>query len=156
MNFDNRDNLDEAKNTALGFLGRRLRTEREVRIKLSDRFSENVINEVIKDLKRVNLINDDEYVGCFVRDRLKLNPWGKNRIKLELEKRGICPEVIENNQEFQNINEEEIIKHIILKKHNEYNTSIPAEDKKLRDLLYRRGFDPDNINNTLKQFRGRH
>ena len=64
--------LDRAKSLAYRLLEYRSRSEKELaaRLKLK-KISGRVITRVISDLKRISLINDEEFARAWVRESLK-------------------------------------------------------------------------------------
>ena len=80
---------------ALFFLKFRPRSEAEVREYLAKKGAGGAqINEVIEKLKRLKFINDEEFIGFWLRRR-EARPRASRVIKLELNKLGVDKELIE-------------------------------------------------------------
>jgi regulatory protein len=146
------NDFDEAYKMSLKFLDKKLRTEEELRNMLKSRFTGTVIDEVVQKLKYYKFIDDNNYVGCYIRDRIKLNPIGRRKILLELEAKGIAACIIENNEEYKNFNEIELINVILQKKSKQYNLNDRNDKKRLVSYLCRRGFDLENIFRAIDYF----
>lgn len=85
----------KAQDTALYYLGYKMRTEAEVRKKLAEKeFSEDVIEKVMTFLAKYNYCNDKEYAIKFVKERLRLHPKGAYGLKMELRQKGIADQWI--------------------------------------------------------------
>ena len=83
------------KQRAFRYLGRRLLSENELRIKLRlKKYDENIINEIIEDLKEKNYLDDLEFANIFSSENIRNKFWGKNKVKAELMRRGINNEII--------------------------------------------------------------
>lgn len=80
---------------ALFFLKFRARSEAEVRAYLAKKGASGAkINEVIEKLKRLKLVNDEEFIGFWLRRR-ETRPRASWVIKLELKKLGVDGELID-------------------------------------------------------------
>lgn len=72
------EELQGAKQAALRFLSHRPRTEREIRDKLREKeFADEDIAATIGELKRVGLINDQQFAQMYARDALARRPAGR-------------------------------------------------------------------------------
>ncbi len=115
------------KQRAFRYLGRRLFSENELRIKLKQKkYDENIIEEIIDDLKEKKYLDDYEFANAFSSENIKNKFWGKNKIKAELIKRGI------NN---------EVILHVLSEKSpggNELQNAFELAERKYKLLLHRK------------------
>ncbi|MEJ2196096.1 MAG: regulatory protein RecX [Ignavibacteriaceae bacterium] len=83
------------KQKALGYLGRRLHSSSELRLKLiQKRYDMELINKVIEELKRTGYLNDLNFAREFTEEKARTKFLGKNKIKSELIKKGISAEII--------------------------------------------------------------
>lgn len=145
----------EAKDAALKFLSYRMRSEKEVRDKLKKKeFAEALIAEVIKDLKRVNLIDDYEFASAFIRDRISNNPRGKILLRQELWKKGIKKEIIEKalREYFKDEDKELILAKELLQKRKKRYEGLDESiaKRRLMSFLLRRGFSYDIVKQVLR------
>ncbi|MBQ8997102.1 MAG: recombination regulator RecX [Clostridium sp.] len=92
------DELSTAKNKAMNILNRTAISEKKLREKLSD-YDEDIINEVINKLKEYKFLNDKDLAKRISNDNLHLSRFGRNKIKQNLYRKGICKEDIENTIE---------------------------------------------------------
>lgn len=133
-------NFEEAKEKAVKYLVLALRTETEVRNKLKKLdVEEEVINEVLEYLKRINYIDDSKYVDAYLRQCISIPKYSKFEIKMKLIQKGIDKNLIEQKlDEFDSYNYEKSLVEKLL------NGKLKnMEPLKQKAYLYRRGF---NIN----------
>ena len=114
----------EAKNTSLRLLAKRMRTEKEIIDKLKQKkFEDSIITQTINELKRINLINDEEFVDKYINNTITLNKnYGRYALLNKLIKFGIS----------KNLANERISK--LLTDNDEYETALSAAKKKLLNL----------------------
>ena len=114
----------EAKNTSLRLLSKRMRTEKEIIDKLKQKkFEDSIITQTINELKRINLINDEEFVDKYINNTITLNKnYGRYALLNKLIKFGIS----------KNLANERISK--LLTDNDEYETALSAAKKKLLNL----------------------
>ena len=68
--------------------------------------------------EKYGYVNDEEYARAYVRDCLNLKGWGQKRISLELTKRGIDKNIIENSLPKENTEQLELIEKLLRKRRN--------------------------------------
>lgn len=145
----------ESKDAALKFLSYRMRSEKEVRDKLKKKeFARDIIDEVIGDLKRVNLLDDYEFASAWIRDRISNKPRGKTLLKQELWKKGIKEEIIEKvlKEYFEDEDEElNLAKKLLEKRKKRYeNLDKNVANRRMMSFLLRRGFSYEIVKQVLK------
>jgi len=100
-------------------------------------------NNILESLVNDKFIDEERYVGFFVRDKFKLNKWGKVKIEFALRNKQIPSELIQNHLEKIDTTEyHEVCKDLVIKKMK----SLKEEDsRKLKEKLLRfahgRGFE---------------
>ena len=88
------------KERVLEFLKYKSRSESEIRKKLfATKVNNEIIDEIINDLKRVGFINDEDFALRFCRSFINRKPAGEILLKTELRKRGISTEIIDETME---------------------------------------------------------
>ena len=135
------------KQRAFRYLGRRLLSEKELRIKLKQKkYDENIIDEIIKYLKGKNYLNDMEFANLFSNENIQNKFWGKNKIKAELMKRGVSSEIISQvlAEKFSEENDLQNAVRLAEKKYKLLNQRNPVQKKikeKLFSFLFSKGYD---------------
>ena len=75
----------KAQDTALRFLGYKMRTVQEIRQKLLEKeFAEDVIAQVLAFLEKYGYADDREYCRRYIREKLRLKPKSGYALGLEL------------------------------------------------------------------------
>ncbi|MGD8697945.1 MAG: regulatory protein RecX [Gemmatimonadales bacterium] len=146
-----------AIDAALNFLSYRQRTGLEVRRKLADRgFGETTIEAAMRRLGAVGLIDDEAFVGAYVRDRLAHRPMGIRRMVRELYVKGIPRDVaipvIEQLFEEEDTDERALAERVVAKKRLGpacEPDDRPTAKRRVRDQLLRRGFDPRVVRDVV-------
>lgn len=86
----------KGKNKALNILSKAPQSEKNIIAKLSDDFEPDVIEDILDFLKKYNFINDEDLAQRIANTNLKLNKYGKNKIKQSLYNKGIDRATIES------------------------------------------------------------
>lgn len=146
----------KAKNYALNLLSYRQRSEKEISRKMRDKgYENNIIDNTIKFLEKNKLLNDREFAKSFIRDKVNIQKWGRNRIRIELYRKGVNKELINEviEEEIEDELEYETAKKLALKK---ISTTYKKDEKrvqyrKLYGFLQRKGYKSDIISRVLSE-----
>jgi regulatory protein len=110
-------NYREALSYAMDLCSRQEKCRREMRDKLQKfNLPEELVEKVLKALQKEGFIDESRYAGMFVRDKLKLNRWGRIKIRYMLSAKQIPDEIISeaingiDEQDYRAILREELIK----------------------------------------------
>ena len=155
------DQTERLFNKALGFLSFRPRSGKEIRdyllrkgkLKEIDKSDvekvqyEKSIEKAISKLKKLDLINDNEFAIWWVDQRKKFKLSGNRLIKLELMQKGISRDIIDDVLQGTNLttlSEYELAEKAAKKKLSAYKKLEIREYRiKMGQYLSRRGFDWD-------------
>ena len=111
---------------------------------------ESLIKDLIKKLKRLELIDDQAFALWWIEQRTSFKPRGKRALKFELRQKGIKTETIDKVLSQVNLNEEKLAKGLIAKKSYLFSKYSGREAwKKKSQYLARKGFDWEIIEKTL-------
>ena len=90
--------LLKAKDSAFRYLGLRIHSTSELRLKLQKKkHSKEIIEKVIVWLAEQKYLNDDEFVKQFIAEKIKKKRIGTAKLAAELAKKGIKRESINEN-----------------------------------------------------------
>ena len=144
-----KDNEEIALQKAVKLLSYRPRSEDEVRKNLKkQKFQEEVIEKVIDRMARGGLVNDVNFAELWVENRSEFRPRGSRLLRMELRKKGIPDDVIENAT--KDLNEDELAFRAARKQARKYKKLEWQEfRKKMNGFLARRGFDYGIISNVI-------
>ena len=79
-----------AFNSALNSLDYRDHSEREIRTKLLRKYDADCVEEAVRKLVELDLVNDERYAENYARELYEHKKFGKMRIKSELRAKGIA------------------------------------------------------------------
>jgi regulatory protein len=133
-------------------ISRRPRSEKEIRDYLKRKKSSLKITEsIIKKLKQLKQINDQEFASWWVEQRTTFRPKGKFGLMMELRQKGIEKETIE--KAIGKVNELPLAEKLIQKKAKSFK-NLPREVvyQKLTAYLARRGFSWETIKVVVAAF----
>ena len=143
--------FDKFFNSSLRFLSYRSRSEKEVRDNLlKKKAPQEIIESVITKLKEHKFLNDKEFAEWFIKSRTASRPKAARIIKMELKKKGISQEIIDDLP--STIDDLDSAKKLIEKKFEKYKSLEKKEVyNKLGGFLARRGFDWDTIKKAIDE-----
>lgn len=143
------EQLTQVRDAAIRLLARREHSELELRRKLVQRnFSTELIDAVVAQLLADNLLSEERFTEAFVRAR-SARGFGPQRIRAELQQRGIEPAMIDN---CLRSSEEDWQARALEQYHKRFGEQLPssmAERSKCYRFLINRGFTPDQVRRVL-------
>jgi len=134
------DELENAKQSALRFIGYRPRSLAEVRDNLRGKgFEEGTIEQAITRLQELGLLDDTAFARYWVEQRETFKPRSPLALRQELQQKGVGREVIE---EILNEVDETAVARLAAQKQASRWQNLPEEEfkTKLGSYLQRRGF----------------
>ena len=143
LDLEELERKDKLKTKVLKYIMYKKRTEQEVRRKFSNIEDEDLLDDVIEDLKENGYINDDSYIERAVSEFVNLNNLSLKELKYKLMNKGLKKDLIEDY--FYNHSEEleqyEInsAKNIILKRSNN------SEEQEIIEHLLKKGYKIDLV-----------
>ena len=149
-----KEELINAKKAGMTYATYALRTEQQVRLKLTTQgYSNSIISTVVSFLKDFGYLSDTLFAEQFVKAKIQRRHYGFLRIKRELSLKGVCDSIIHDilSKEYPSA----IAYEVAVKSAEKKLRSISFhDDKKKHDLvrahLYRQGFDASIIKEVLK------
>ena len=139
------EEFDSVKTKVLKYIMYKKRTEKEVRQKFSSSVDENLLDEVIENLKELGYINDLRYVERAVNEFVAINTMSIREIEYKLYSKGINNAIIEqyiqSNIEELKEYEQECAQKIYYKK----QPTMEKED--IINFLRKKGYMSETIRN---------
>lgn len=143
---------------AVKALGRRMRTEAELRRLMAERVEpgepgESAIDAVVKRLREYGYLDDAAYAETFTRLRQENEKFGARRVRQDLRHKGVNPDLVEDAIEarYGETNEE-----LLARKHLERKRIRKPENQKETARVMRRlvmaGFSMGTISKILRQW----
>lgn len=148
------DEVRRAKDMALRWLSYQARSESEVRQRLRTKhFSEAVADRAVEDLRRIGLINDQQFAESWVQSRLSSGKAGRARLAWELRSHGIERQIVE--QTLAHVSEEAEFPLALKLAQHRYERLRDKEPevqrRRIASLLQRRGFSYETIVRALEE-----
>ncbi len=143
------------KKKAFDFLGRRLHSYHELKLKLlKKKYDKELITEVLDYLGEKNFLDDYEFGRQYTEEKVRLKSWGKNKIKSELYRKGIAAEIIDkilSEEEFSSSENAEALAQKKLKALSGRNYDRRVLSAKLYSYLFSKGYEFDTIREVIRR-----
>ena len=153
--IENENIYQDIYNTAVKYIMVRLRSVNELRnYLLKKNYELDIVESIIIKLEKNGYLNDLIFTKAFINDKLNFTTMGKYKIKNELIKLKISPEIIENSLE--KISEDKWIEKIdklvskYLKSNKKYSGNILRN--KLYTYLVNLGHDTNLVIKSLNNY----
>ncbi len=140
-----RSDLEKARASALASLCMREHSVKEITDKLTRKeYQADSIEIVVKECLKDNYLNDQRFAEIFWRSRARKG-FGPNKISMELKQKGISPSMIDETSQQEDLDFNQVVKDIYLKKYKKAAISDFKDKMKRQNYLYQRGFDSELI-----------
>lgn len=143
------EEFDVVKTKVLKYVIYKKRTENEVYMKFKGQIDENILEDVIEELKENGYINDQSYIQKSVNEYMALKNLSIKEIKYKLCSKGISRRVLEdyisNNIEELEEYEQKSAENIVLKK------SVNMDEIEIKQYLMKKGYKEENIENAISK-----
>jgi recX family len=145
------DELRSARERALDLLSAAEQTSGTLRQKLLRWYGEEAVEAAVLRMEELGLINDLDYGRRYAADAVNLRGWPRRRIAMELQKKGIPAEVIE--EALADITEETEIETACRLLEGPYRGRLRdrRERDKVKAALQRRGFSYEVIRQAVSR-----
>lgn len=142
------EHFQKAKTVVNRLLNFRPRSEQELREKLATKkFPHPVVEQTVRRYKDLNLVDDRQFARQWISSRLK-KPFGLNRIRIELKKKGIHAAVIRDAvaEILQDYDELRTVQELARRRLDQCKNIEPElARRRLYGYLQRRGFNTETI-----------
>lgn len=145
--------LEKAKNQALKYITIRMRSRLEIVQYLRKKsYSAEIIQQVLDFLEYYNYLDDTQFCRLWIEDKMRFHPCGRQKMKMELRKKGIAVAVIEEilAEIYSEKEEYEIALRLAEKRYREDDDS-ELQRAKIGRYLYSKGFSGGSIENVLNE-----
>lgn len=139
------EEFDSVKTKVLKYIMYKKRTEKEVRQKFSSSVDENLLDEVIENLKELGYINDLRYVERAVNEFVAINTLSIREIEYKLYSKGVNNDIIE---QYIQSNIEELKEYEQKCAQKIYYKKQPTMEKEdIINFLRKKGYTSETIRN---------
>jgi regulatory protein len=148
--FKEGDSYQKCMEKAFRFLSFRMRSEKEMRDKLLEKYDAKIVEKAIEKLKDLKYVNDIDFARAWVESR-KVGR-GKRALSFELSRKGVTKEIIDEallglsgDEEFESALD-------LVKKKSKYkNLDRNEAYQKIGGFLSRRGYSYDIIKKIINK-----
>ena len=141
------EEFDKLKTKVLKYIIYKKRTEQEIKRKFSNLDNQEMLEDVIENLKEIGYINDINYIERAITEFMNLNNLSMKEIKYKLMSKGIKTNDMDNyfDSHIEELEDYEInsAKNIVLKKQNN------LEEQQLIQYLLKKGYKMESIKSAI-------
>ena len=147
--LDEFEKFDKFKSKVLKYVLYKKRTEQEIRQKFSKELEENILDDIIEELKENSYIDDYNYIERAVNEFVNLKTLSIKEIKYKLYSKGIRSGLIDEyiSKNLENLEEYEL--KSACKIYNKKINGMEEEDIKL--YLLKKGYKEESIKEAFNQ-----
>ena len=147
-NIDYVEEYDKMKTKVLKYIIYKKRTEKEVRQKFSSTIDEELLDDIIEELKDIGYIDDANYIKRAVQEFIALKNMSLKEIRYKLFSKGLDNNIIEDyilsNEDELTEYEIQSAKNIILKK------KYAMEEDEIKQFLFKKGYRTDIVKEAFR------
>lgn len=108
---------------------------------------DDATQRIVKRLKQENFLSDSRFCESFIKDKMRFNKWGRNKIIFELKKKRIAESLI--SQTFEDLENDEFEENLLRLLSNKQKSVKGKDDYDKRNKLIRfglgRGYTMDQV-----------
>lgn len=140
---------DKLKTKVLKYVLYKKRTEREIRQKFEPTIEEEILEDIIEELKENGYISDQNYIERAVNEFIALKNMSLKEVRYKLLAKGLSNDIIDEyffkHEEELETFEKQSIKNIYYKKQN------TMEPEEIISFLNKKGYKIDYIKEVLRE-----
>lgn len=148
-NIDYLEEYDKLKTKVLKYIIYKKRTENEIRQKFSSVINEEILEDIIEELKENGYIDDSNYIDRAVQEFIALKNMSIKEIKYKLFAKGLSNDIIDEyiSNHVDELTDYEIqsIKNIFYKK------QMAMETEEIKQFLLKKGYGMENVKQALSE-----
>lgn len=145
--------MPDAIGLALAYLGKRERTEAEVRARLRRAdCAQDEIDDAIEELRVLGQLDDARFAGLFAQDRRELDGWGRERIARRLLELGVERELVDDALAGESAAE---LKRAVELLERRFPTGRDADDRareRAFGILVRKGYESEVAADAVRRW----
>ena len=142
------EEYDKAKTKVLKYVLYKKRTEKEIQTKFKAQIEENMLEDIIQELKENDYISDENYIERAVAEFIALKNLSIKEIKYKLMSKGISGNILEdymqNHEEELREYERKSAENIAIKK------SVNMDETEIKQYLMKKGYTEENIRYAIE------
>ena len=148
IDYEELKEYDKYKTKVLKYVLYKKRTENEIKRKFQKDIDQNMLDDIIQDLKENGYISDSKYIERAVNEFTNLQNLSLKQISYKLMSKGIGNDLID--EYFYN-NDEELREYEIKSINNIINKKNSESPEEIIQTLLKKGFEYDNVKEALER-----
>lgn len=143
------EEFDREKTKVLKYVMYKKRTEREIRTKFQSLIEENLLEDILQELKDNRYISDENYIERAVHEFMALKNLSIKEIQYKLIAKGIASSLVEDyvqkNREELEEYEQKSADNIAVKK------SVNMDEFEIKQYLVKKGYTEEHIKEAIEK-----
>ena len=155
----NAEDLEAARGVAFRYIGYAARSRSELEKRLErEEYEPDIVQAVIAECEGAGWVDDQKFAGDWIADRADRKMYGKTRLKMELQRKGIDKDTL--LEALDKVDDEGELKRALAAIQTKWKPDVygmmdrreqQAEKQKLSGFLMRRGFNWATIKQVFAQ-----
>ena len=145
------EEYDKQKTKVLKYVLYKKRTEKEIQTKFRTQIEQNMLEDIIEELKENGYISDENYIERAVQEFMALKNLSIKEIRYKLMSKGISSSALEDYMQKHYEELEEYEKksagNIAIKK------SVNMDETEIRQYLMKKGYTEESIRDAIEKLR---
>ena len=143
------EEFDREKTKVLKYVMYKKRTEREIRTKFQSLMEENLLEDILQELKDNRYISDENYIERAIHEFMALKNLSIKEIQYKLIAKGIASSLVEDyiqkNREELEEYEQKSADNIAVKK------SVNMDEFEIKQYLVKKGYTEEHIKEAIEK-----
>lgn len=148
MNLEEIEEYDRNKTKVLKYVLYKKRSENEIKRKFQNDIEENMLEDIIEELKEKGYIDDNSYIERAVNEFIALKSISIKEIKYKLLSKGISSDAIED---FIYRNKDVLTEHEINSAQKIIAKKSDCSPEEVIQTLLKKGFEYDNVKEAIER-----
>lgn len=149
MDLDYVAEYDKLKTKVLKYIVYKKRTEKEIRQKFEPTIEEEILDDIIEELKENGYIDDTNYIKRAVQEFMALKNMSIKEIKYKLFAKGLSHDIID---EYISNHIDTLIDYEIQSAKNIYDKKqLSMQEDEIRQFLLKKGYRTESIKEALSE-----
>ena len=148
MDFKELEEYDKNKTKVLKYVIYKKRSENEIRAKFQNEIDDNMLEDIIEELKENLYIDDEQYIERSVNEYMALKNISLKQIRYKLQSKGISNNLIED---YFYMNKDQLKEYEIKSAENIILKKFQLSQEEIIQSLLKKGFEYDNVKEALER-----
>lgn len=149
MDLDYVAEYDKLKTKVLKYILYKKRTEKEVRQKFEPTVEEEILDDIIEELKENGYIDDSNYIERAVQEFIALKNMSMKEMKYKLFAKGLNNDIID--EYFSNHIDKLMDYELQSVKNVYYKKQMTMEEEEIKQFLLKKGYMMENIKEAFNE-----